>query len=184
MPVALSTSLGEFALLLTPSKLKLTFMPSPRRTVEKVDQKNKERDDGETAVCTIGDASATYREMTDHGSNVFVKKASLHQKILLLALAQCIKRAGVPEVELENVRLSPSPLPRRSELTNSSLNRSSNGISTSSVKPPPRPSPRKRSSSPSSRGSTQCASSQPSRNEVITFNASEPSSPTTICSTC
>ncbi|SCV74696.1 BQ2448_7725 [Microbotryum intermedium] len=74
-----------------------------RRTVEKVDQRNRDRGDGEEGRCEVADATATYTEMTNHGSSVFIKRASLHQKILLLALAQCIKRAGVPEVELEVV---------------------------------------------------------------------------------
>lgn len=82
---------------------------NPRsRTAEKVDQSNQEAiaRGEDPRLCTMSDASSTHREMTDHGSNVFVKKASLHGKILLLALAQCIKRAGVSEVEADAVRLA------------------------------------------------------------------------------
>ncbi|SGY83361.1 BQ5605_C009g05632 [Microbotryum silenes-dioicae] len=96
-----------------------------RRTVEKVDQRNRDRGDGREGRCEVADATATYTEMTNHGSSVFIKRASLHQKILLLALAQCIKRAGVPEVELEVVikwhldflrQTAITPVPSQSEL--------------------------------------------------------------------
>ena len=80
--------------------------------VEKVDQANMASDD-EPRTCTMADAAATYKEMTDHGSNVFVRQTSLHQKIVLLSLAQVIKRDGVPEVELQKVSLLPLPAPPR-----------------------------------------------------------------------
>lgn len=50
------------------------------------------------------DVSDTYKEMTNYGSNAFVKRAGLHQKVFLLALSQSIKRAGVPEVDVGDVR--------------------------------------------------------------------------------
>ncbi|GAA5933067.1 origin recognition complex subunit 1 [Sporobolomyces koalae] len=53
--------------------------------------------------CTIQDATAAYNEMTKSGPGFFVKRLSLHQKILLLALVQCVRRAGVPQVELDSV---------------------------------------------------------------------------------
>lgn len=81
--------------------------------MEKKDQRNKQDNpDGEPELCTMADVAQTYSEMTNYGSNLFVKRASLHQKIFLLGLSQCIKRAGVPEVSLETVR-PPFP-PRRS----------------------------------------------------------------------
>ena len=43
--------------------------------------------------------------MTDYGSNAFVKGASLMEKVFLLSLAQVVKRRGVVEVELDEVRL-------------------------------------------------------------------------------
>lgn len=69
--------------------------------MEKKDQSNQEK--GVTELCTMADVAETYKEMTNYGSTAFVKQASLHHKIFLLALSQCIKRAGVPEVELESV---------------------------------------------------------------------------------
>lgn len=52
------------------------------------------------------DINETYREMTEYGPTTFVKQASLQQKVLLLALSQCIKRAGIPEVPLGDVSTS------------------------------------------------------------------------------
>ena len=48
--------------------------------------------------------------MTNYGSNFFVKRLSLTQKILMLAIAQCAKRAGVPEIKANDVR---PPLPSK-----------------------------------------------------------------------
>ncbi|KAI5477041.1 origin recognition complex subunit 1 [Pseudohyphozyma bogoriensis] len=72
-----------------------------RRTVEKKDQSNLIN--GKTELCSMVEVQETAKEMTNYGSNAFVQQASLHQKVFLLALSQCIKRAGVPEVDLETV---------------------------------------------------------------------------------
>ncbi|GAA5904632.1 hypothetical protein JCM8208_004835 [Rhodotorula glutinis] len=57
-----------------------------------------------TAVrCTIQDATAAYNDMTRTGPATFIRRQSTHAKVLLLAVAQCAKRAGVPDVELDTV---------------------------------------------------------------------------------
>ncbi|GJN88674.1 hypothetical protein Rhopal_001640-T1 [Rhodotorula paludigena] len=53
--------------------------------------------------CTIQDATQAYNDMTRQGPAAFVRRLSTHGKVLLLAVAQCIRRAGVPEVELDTV---------------------------------------------------------------------------------
>ncbi|GAA5938692.1 hypothetical protein JCM3775_001963 [Rhodotorula graminis] len=53
--------------------------------------------------CTIQDATAAYNDMTRTGPATFVRRQSTHAKVLLLAVAQCAKRAGVPDVELDTV---------------------------------------------------------------------------------
>ncbi|GAA5911697.1 origin recognition complex subunit 1 [Sporobolomyces salmoneus] len=70
-----------------------------RRTLDKVALRNQAGD----VRCTIQDATAAYNEMTRTGPGFFVKRLSFHEKVLMLALAQCIRRAGVPEVELDSV---------------------------------------------------------------------------------
>ncbi|GAA6012094.1 hypothetical protein JCM11491_001748 [Sporobolomyces phaffii] len=76
-----------------------------RRTLDRVALRTPAAADTAERVikCTIADATAAYNEMTRSGPGVFIKGLSLHQKVLLLALAQCIRRAGVPEVELDAV---------------------------------------------------------------------------------
>ena len=53
--------------------------------------------------CTIQDATAAYNDMTRTGPATFIRRQSTHAKVLLLAVAQCAKRAGVPDVELDTV---------------------------------------------------------------------------------
>ncbi|BGP45913.1 Origin recognition complex, subunit 1 [Rhodotorula kratochvilovae] len=53
--------------------------------------------------CTIQDATHAYNDMTRQGPAAFVRRLSTHAKVLLLALAQCVRRAGVPDVELDTV---------------------------------------------------------------------------------
>lgn len=81
-----------------------------RRIVEKVDQENREAksldNKAKKRLCGMKDVTETYREMTEYGPATFVKQASLQQKVLLLALSQCIKRAGIPEVPLGDVSYS------------------------------------------------------------------------------
>ena len=77
-----------------------------RRTLDRVALRNQSEEGGTEGIvkCTIQDATAAYNEMTKTGPGFFVKRLSFHEKVLLLALAQCIRRAGVPEVELDSVR--------------------------------------------------------------------------------
>jgi hypothetical protein len=60
--------------------------------------------------CTIQDATAAYNDMTRQGPAVFVRGASTMSKVLLLAVAQCVRRAGVQEVEVDTVRYPGLPL--------------------------------------------------------------------------
>ncbi|KAG0665810.1 Origin recognition complex, subunit 1 [Rhodotorula mucilaginosa] len=53
--------------------------------------------------CTIQDATQAYNDMTRQGPAAFVRRCSTMGKVLLLAVAQCVRRAGVPEVELDTV---------------------------------------------------------------------------------
>lgn len=76
-----------------------------RRTLDRVAlRRQAEGDETGIVKCTIQDATAAYNEMTRTGPGFFVKRLSFHEKVLMLALAQCIRRAGVPEVELDSVR--------------------------------------------------------------------------------
>lgn len=81
------------------------------RTVEKVDQINADRikDGEESRMCTIADVNTTYNEMTNYGSNFFIKRLGLHPKIMMLAIVQCTKRAGIPEVPTSEVHSRPHP---------------------------------------------------------------------------
>lgn len=76
-----------------------------RRTVEKVDQINAEllKNDEPIRLCTIDDVKTTYNEMTNYGSNFFLNRLGFHQKIMMLAVVQCTKRAGVPDVTASDV---------------------------------------------------------------------------------
>ncbi|KAM0790306.1 hypothetical protein ACM66B_005607 [Microbotryomycetes sp. NB124-2] len=73
-----------------------------RRTLEKVDQLDLATDRPKR-VCTVMDASQTYKEMSDFGANSFLKSTSLIQRILMLSVAQVSKRAGVSEVLVDDV---------------------------------------------------------------------------------
>lgn len=53
--------------------------------------------------CTIQDATQAYNDMTRQGPSAVIRRLSTHAKVLLLALAQCARRAGVPDVELDTV---------------------------------------------------------------------------------
>lgn len=77
-----------------------------RRSIEKVNQLNSESPSNQQRKCSIQDVISTYKEMSDFGSTAFIKQLPLHSKIMLLALVQCIKKAGVPEVEFNTVCLS------------------------------------------------------------------------------
>ncbi|GAA6023834.1 hypothetical protein JCM10207_005390 [Rhodosporidiobolus poonsookiae] len=79
-----------------------------RRTLDRVairlakDGKGVE-EQGAGLRCTIQDATQAYNDMTRQGPAVFVRRISVMAKVLLLAVAQCVKRAGVPEVEVDTV---------------------------------------------------------------------------------
>lgn len=66
-----------------------------------VDQRNRDRKEKE--LCSATDLNEMYKEMTNYGSAAFLEQTSMHQKILLLGLSQCIRRSGVPEVALIDV---------------------------------------------------------------------------------
>jgi len=85
------------------SSSSLLIRVADRRTVEKKEQSNALK--GSSDLCTMADVQETHKEMSNFGSNAFIREVSLHAKIFLLALSQCVKRAGVPEVELEKVRI-------------------------------------------------------------------------------
>lgn len=72
------------------------------RTVEKIEQFN-ESSGKPPKTCTISDASATYKEMTDYGSNAFLKGTSLQMRLFLLSLSHCVTKAGVGEAVLDDV---------------------------------------------------------------------------------
>ncbi|KAK4049790.1 Origin recognition complex, subunit 1 [Microbotryomycetes sp. JL201] len=75
-----------------------------RRTLEKVDQVNNANADPSTKrICSVMDASQTYKEMSDFGANSFLQGTSLVERVLLLSVVQCTKRAGMPEVTVDDV---------------------------------------------------------------------------------
>lgn len=88
-----------------------------RRTLDRVALRTESGEGGKSGAegvvrCTIQDATAAYNEMTKTGPGFFVKRLSFHEKVILLALAQCIRRAGVPEVELDAVSSHSPCFPR------------------------------------------------------------------------
>ncbi|GAA5894655.1 hypothetical protein JCM6882_006648 [Rhodosporidiobolus microsporus] len=58
---------------------------------------------GKGVRCTIQDATQAYNDMTRQGPAVFVRRLGVMGKVLLLAVAQCVRRAGVQEVEVDTV---------------------------------------------------------------------------------
>jgi hypothetical protein len=78
------------------------------RTAEKVEQLN-DSSGKDARLCGISDANTTYKEMTEYGSNAFLKGTSLQMKVFLFSLSQCIKKSGVTEVALEDVSRAPAP---------------------------------------------------------------------------
>ncbi|BGP29916.1 Origin recognition complex, subunit 1 [Rhodotorula toruloides] len=80
-----------------------------RRTLDRValrlSKEGKSLDELEQGKvkCSIQDATQAYNDMTRQGPAAFVRKLSTQSKVLLLAVAQCVRRAGVPEVELDTV---------------------------------------------------------------------------------
>lgn len=75
-----------------------------RRTLDRVALRQQEEgEEGGEVKCTIKDATAAYNEMTKNGMTGWIKNSSFHQKVLMLGLAQCIRRSGVLEVELDSV---------------------------------------------------------------------------------
>ncbi|GAA5848114.1 hypothetical protein JCM8547_004414 [Rhodosporidiobolus lusitaniae] len=80
-----------------------------RRTLDRValrlasSGQTLEEEQGESVRCTIQDATQAYNDMTRQGPAVFVRRQSMMGKVLLLAVAQCVRRAGVQEVEVDTV---------------------------------------------------------------------------------
>ncbi|BGO89446.1 hypothetical protein NBRC10512_006633 [Rhodotorula toruloides] len=80
-----------------------------RRTLDRValrlSKEGKSLDELEQGKvkCSIQDATQAYNDMTRQGPAAFVRKLSTQMKVLLLAVAQCVRRTGVPEVELDTV---------------------------------------------------------------------------------
>ena len=82
-----------------------------RRAVEKVEQENTARrlatfaSESGTSVAqmhkdrlvTAADIVVVHREMTSSGLMLFVKRAGLHQRIMLLALSRAIRKVGVAD---------------------------------------------------------------------------------------
>jgi hypothetical protein len=77
-----------------------------RRTVEKVESDNSERAAKGLPPRLVqpADINSTYNEMISAGQAVFVKSATLHEKILLLSLARTIRSSGLAHVEFQIVR--------------------------------------------------------------------------------
>ncbi|GAA6063239.1 hypothetical protein JCM10212_000341 [Sporobolomyces blumeae] len=108
-----------------------------RRTLDRVALRRGRSatvDQDEEVRCTIQDATAAYNDMTKNGPGTFIRRLSLHQKVLLLALAQCIRRAGVPEVELDSVLSWHDTFLRQTHLLSTTLS-SSTSASPSSAFP-------------------------------------------------
>lgn len=73
-----------------------------RRAVEKVEAENS--DTGKKRVVTAGDIVVVHKDMTSSGLLLFVKRAGLHQRIMLLALSRAVRKVGVAdEVEFGDV---------------------------------------------------------------------------------
>lgn len=77
-----------------------------RRAVEKVEAENITRlaEGKETRLVNAGDIVVVHKEMTSSGLLLYVKRAGLHQRIMLLALSRAIRKLGVAdEVEFGDV---------------------------------------------------------------------------------
>lgn len=77
-----------------------------RRAVEKVEAENMVRisEGKEGRLVNAGDIVVVHKEMTSSGLLLYVKRAGLHQRIMLLALSRAIRKIGVAdEVEFGDV---------------------------------------------------------------------------------
>lgn len=77
-----------------------------RRAVEKVEAENLTRiqEGKEGRLVNAGDIVLVHKEMTSSGLLLYVKRAGLHQRIMLLALSRAIRKIGVAdEVEFGDV---------------------------------------------------------------------------------
>ena len=75
-----------------------------RRAVEKVEAENSSRPAGQQRLVGAADIVVVHKEMTSSGLLLFVKRAGLHQRIMLLALSRAIRKVGVAdEVEFGDV---------------------------------------------------------------------------------
>ncbi|GAA5822726.1 hypothetical protein JCM11251_004357 [Rhodosporidiobolus azoricus] len=112
-----------------------------RRTLDRVAlrlaKEGKSVDVEKGVKCTIQDATQAYNDMTRQGPAVFVRRLSLMGKVLLLAVAQCVKRAGVPEIEVDTVLTWHLDFLRQTSLLSSSLSSLSSTIASSSAISPP-----------------------------------------------
>lgn len=77
-----------------------------RRAVEKVEAENMARtaEGKEPRLVNAGDIVAVHKEMTSSGLLLYVKRAGLHQRLMLIALSKAIRKLGVAdEVEFGDV---------------------------------------------------------------------------------
>lgn len=83
-----------------------------RSTLEKVEKENQIRKAKGQAMelVQVKDVIETYSNMISSGISKFVRQLSVHQSIMLLSISKAIKVAGIPEVEMGDVRLIISPL--------------------------------------------------------------------------
>lgn len=75
------------------------------RAVETVEVENENRRlvEQPTRLVTIADVQAIIKEMSASGPCLWIQKASLHQRILLLALSRCVKKQGQDQIKFGDV---------------------------------------------------------------------------------
>ena len=78
-----------------------------RRAVETVEVENDNRklQGLEPKLVMISDVQAVIKAMSSSGPCLWIQQASLHQKILLLALSRCVKKQGQDQIKFGDVSL-------------------------------------------------------------------------------
>lgn len=77
-----------------------------RSTLERVEKENEHRkaEGKPIELVQVRDVIQTYGQMISSGVSKCVKHLSIHQSIMLLSISKAIKVAGIPEVEMGDVR--------------------------------------------------------------------------------
>ena len=74
-----------------------------RRAVENVEARHANAKGSSTVKVTIKDLQAVQKTISASGPAIWIQSATLHQKIMLLALSRCIRKQGLTDTAFEEV---------------------------------------------------------------------------------